>query len=118
MKPCIPRRGPVPFSGFKMTGGNRPTLMTEVSAADIVVAQNSQSHSLAILKNKWGLKGNDIDLQKFSYIVGRMIAQKFFSGLHNMFQEGMAQDIQKAIEEIIEKYQPKEKKRKRFYDNF
>lgn len=110
--------GPVPFSGFKMTGGTRPTMIDEITNSDIVVSQASLSYAIKILKNKWGETGSDIDIEKFSYIVGRMIAQKFFSGLHNMFQEGMAQDIQKAIGEIIKKYQPKEKKGKKFYDNF
>ncbi len=114
----IPFHDPVPFDGFKMTGGTKPTLMSHVTNSEIVVTQSSLSYALNIVKNKWGEIGNDIALEKFSYIVGRMIAQKFFSGLHNMFQEGMAQDIQEAITEIIKKYQPKAKKGKKFYDRF
>jgi len=107
-----------PYSGFEAIGGNKTHLTQEVHASDIIVAQNSHSYALKIIKNTWGEQGSDIDIEKFSYIVGRMIAQKFFSGLHNMFQEGMAQDIQEAIGEIIKKYQPKEKKGKKFYDHF
>ncbi len=114
----IPMKDPTPFSGFKMTGGSKPTLMTEVANSEIVITQTSLSYALNIIKNKWGEKGNNIDIEKFSYIVGRMIAQKFFSGLHNMFQEGMAQEIQEAIEKAVKKYQPKEKKGKKFYDHF
>lgn len=114
----IPFNDPVPFDGFKMSGGSKPSLTQAIHASEIVIAQSSLSHTLKIIKNKWGEMGDDIDIEKFSYIAGRMIAQKFFSGLHNMFQEGMAQDIQEAITKIVKKYQPKAKKGKKFYDRF
>ena len=89
---------------------NKPSLFDQVQAADIVLTFIERHGNLRVIKDRTGDPMFDnkaptwYAIQKFSYMISRMI---FEENDLKMFQEGLNQEIQKAISNTIDKFHRK-----------